>query len=251
MSESPSLTWLGHSSVLIDLDGQRLLTDPLLRRRVLHLRRLGPVPPSELVEAVDAVLISHHHPDHLDPPSLRRLPNAPRVIGPAGTRRLLPHKLAERAEELQVGDETEVGGLRIRAVAASHDPRRYPFARVGGAIGFVIVGALNIYFAGDTDLFDEMGELGPVDVALLPVWGWGPRAGRGHLDPADVVEALRRIRPGICVPIHWGTLLPLQLHRKRPRWLTEPPRELERLAAESVPDVAVHPLEPMERLALA
>jgi L-ascorbate metabolism protein UlaG (beta-lactamase superfamily) len=250
MSERRSLSWLGHSTVLIELDGHRLLTDPVLRRRLLHLRRLGPVPPPERLQGIDSVLVSHLHPDHLDPPSLRRLGGTPRVVGPPGSRRLLPRELAQRAEELKPGEGIRLGEVKLRAVPASHDIRRHPLARRGGAIGFVIEGSLSLYFAGDTDLFDEMSEIGPVDVALLPVWGWGPRAGSGHLDPARALEALRRIRPRICVPIHWGTFVPFHMQRRRPRWLTDPPLELKRLAADALPDVEIRPLEPLERLPL-
>jgi L-ascorbate metabolism protein UlaG (beta-lactamase superfamily) len=250
VEDAGAITWLGHSTVLIELDGTRLVTDPLLRGRVLHLRRLQPDPDPALTGDADAILVSHLHPDHLDRPSLRMLPPAAPVIGPAGTRRTLR---ASRREvlEMRVGETTEVGPLRVTAVPAAHSPRRHPLARSGGALGFVIEGSRSVYFAGDTELFDEMSKIGPVDLALLPVWGWGPKAGAGHLDPQGALETLRRVRARLCVPIHWGTLVPRHLQRKRLRWLTDPPHELQRLAAQEAPEVEVRVLKPLERLALA
>ena len=76
-------------------------------------------------------------------------------------------------------------------------------------------GSKSIYFAGDTDLFDGMSELGPVDVGLIPIWGWGPGlGGGGHLDPARAAEAVARIEPGLVIPIHWGTYFPIHLGLK-------------------------------------
>jgi L-ascorbate metabolism protein UlaG (beta-lactamase superfamily) len=75
------------------------------------------------------------------------------------------------------------------------------------SLGYLLHGPQRIYFAGDTDLFAGMAELaGHVDVALVPIWGWGPRIPAGHLDPARAAEAIARIRPRLAVPIHWGTL---------------------------------------------
>ncbi|MEK6276773.1 MAG: MBL fold metallo-hydrolase [Actinomycetota bacterium] len=250
MEQAGAITWLGHSTVLVEIDGARIVTDPLLRERVLHLRRLHPAPDPAPAGESDAILVSHLHPDHLDRRSLRLLPADIPLIGPAGTRRTLRFSRRE-VVEVRAGEATQVGPLRVRAVPAAHDPRRHPLARAGEALGFVIEGTRSVYFAGDTELFEEMSQIGPVDVALLPVWGWGPRAATGHLDPEQAVEALRRIRPRLCVPIHWGTLVPLHLQRKRPRWLTDPPHELLRLAAQEAPEVEVRILEPLERLPIA
>jgi L-ascorbate metabolism protein UlaG (beta-lactamase superfamily) len=222
----------------------------MLRDRGLHLRRLRPVPDPHLAQAVDAILISHLHPDHLDRASLQLIPDRAQVIGPPRTRRAVRDS-GRDVVEVRAGESTAVDPLRVRAVPAAHNARRHPLARVGGALGFVVEGTRSLYFAGDTEVFDEMSQVGPVDVALLPVWGWGPRAGSGHLDPERAMEALRLIRPRLCVPIHWGTLVPLHLRRRKPRWLSEPPHELRRLAARELPDVEVRVLEPLERLTLA
>ena len=77
--------------------------------------------------------------------------------------------------------------------------------RPADALGYVIAGGgRRVYFAGDTELFEEMSELRPIDLALLPVWGWGPSLNPGHLDPAGAARALALLRPRVAVPIHWG-----------------------------------------------
>ena len=92
-----------------------------------------------------------------------------------------------------------------------HSPRRGPHTRVAAdAVGYVLrAGGVAVYFPGDTDLFPEMATWAPIDVALLPIWGWGPTLGEGHLDPGRAVQATELIGPGLVVPIHWGTFSPL------------------------------------------
>jgi L-ascorbate metabolism protein UlaG (beta-lactamase superfamily) len=231
------VTWLGHSTALVELDGVRLITDPTVRHRLKHLRRVaGPVDLATL-GSLDAVLVSHLHYDHLDLPSLDRLGSSLRVVVPVGAARLLRKRGFERVEELDVGDEAHAGPVAIRATYAEHAARRSPRA-TGAALGYLVSGSSRVYFAGDTDLFDGMAELAPgLDVALLPVAGWGPRVPAGHLDPLRAAQALRLLRPRAAVPIHWGTYRPLG--RGRPDALREPAEEFARHAAELAPEVAV------------
>ena len=251
MSGAGSLRWLGHSTVLLDVGGARLLTDPLLRSRVLHLRRAAPLV-VEPLEGLDAVLISHLHYDHLDPPSLRRLDRGVTVVVPRGAARVLRKSGFENVEEVTVGDTARIGGATVRAVRADHTSSRVLGAR-SEALGFVVEGdGRAVYFPGDTDLYPEMADLGPgLDVALLPIWGWGPSLGPGHLDPRRAAEALALLRPRIAVPIHWGTYYPLQATRlKEPAFLRLPVWEFERHAAELAPDVAVRILQVGDELVL-
>ncbi len=192
------LSWLGHSTVFVELDGTRVLTDPLLRRRVFHLRRVSKVTPQDL-GALDGVLVSHVHYDHLDLPSLRRLPATRRSWCPEG-----PGLLGGGRDvlvEAAVGDEIPLGNIVVHAVHAVHTSRRALGTKTE-PLGYVIAGSKRVYFPGDTDLFPGMADLAPVDVALVPIWGWGPTLGPGHLDPRTAAEALRVIRPRIAVPIH-------------------------------------------------
>jgi len=106
----------------------------------------------------------------------------------------------------------------------------------------VIAGTQSIYFAGDTDLFDEMATLGPIDLALLPVAGWGLRLPPGHLDPQRAAEALLRIQPRVAIPIHWGTYAPW----RAPAFDDTPARTFAELAATKAPGVEVRVLRPGE-----
>jgi L-ascorbate metabolism protein UlaG (beta-lactamase superfamily) len=231
--------------VLVELGGVRLLTDPVLRSHVAHLRRHGRRPASP--GRVDAVLISHLHYDHLDLPSLKEL-DAPRIVAPDGARSLLAGAMRAEIDEVEPGDRETVGDVVVEATWAEHDPRRRPFGPRAQAIGFVIRSERSIYFAGDTELFDGMAELAPLDLALLPVAGWGPRLGPGHLDAEAAARAVALLRPRVAVPIHWGTLYPRG--RRRGDWFDRPPRVFAAQVAELADDVDVRVLSPGESLEL-
>jgi L-ascorbate metabolism protein UlaG (beta-lactamase superfamily) len=239
-------TWLGHATVLLELDGVRLLTDPVLRSRVAHLRRHGgaPRPP----ESIDAVLLSHLHYDHLDLPSLRMLEPSPRLVCPTGAGDFLARAGFPDADELAPGESVRVGALRVQATPAEHDGTRRPGGPVVDPIGFVLRGEGSVYFAGDTDLFDGMADLGPVDLALVPVAGWSPKLGPGHLDADRAARAVELLRPSVAVPIHWGTLHPVT--RSRGDWFTDPPARFSAQVAELTPEVDVRVLSPGESLEL-
>jgi L-ascorbate metabolism protein UlaG (beta-lactamase superfamily) len=237
------LTWLGHSTVVIDLEGTRVVTDPVLRARVWHLRREGPVGADALGD-LDAILLSHTHYDHLDLRSLGRLDRNLTVVAPRGVGRLVRRRGFGRVFELDVGEELALGAVRIRATHAEHESSRGPFSPSTPSLGYVVDGRARIYFAGDTGLFPQMSKIAPVDVALLPVAGWGPRLPAGHLDPAGAAEALRLLRPKVAVPIHWGTLRRVFADRPDDR----PAREFVRIAHEVAPEVDVRVLSIGETL---
>ncbi|MFJ1748126.1 MBL fold metallo-hydrolase [Streptomyces sp. NPDC088116] len=245
------ITWWGHATCTVEDSGVRVLTDPLLVRRLAHLRRrLGRVPPSEALVA-DAVLVSHLHSDHLHLRSLARLAPGTRLIVPRGAGRCVPglRRLDARRNpgglritEVDAGDEVTVGALRIRAVPARHDGRRLPVGpHHSPALGYVISGESRTYFAGDTGLFDEMADaVGPVDTALLPVGGWGPQLGPDHLDAGRAAQALARLAPSAAVPVHYGTYWPIGLDAVRPHEFYAPGHEFVRKAARLAPEVTVH-----------
>ncbi|MGW7055845.1 MBL fold metallo-hydrolase [Streptomyces sp. NPDC054887] len=243
------ITWWGHATCTVADAGARVLTDPLFARRLAHLRRRrGAVPPPEAAEA-DAVLVSHLHSDHLHLPSLDRLAPGTRLIVPRGAALAVPglRRLSGRGcpvTEVEPGDEVRVKDLLVRAVPALHDGRRLPFGpHRSPALGYVVTGEARTYFAGDTGLFDDMaGAVGPVDVALLPVGGWGPFLGHGHLDARRAAQALARIAPRAAVPVHYGTYWPIGLDAVRPHEFHSPGDEFVRQAARLAPHVAVHRL---------
>ena len=239
MAKSGRLTYIGHATVLVEQAGVRLLTDPLLHSGIGHMRRRVPLPELELLRDLDAVLISHPHADHLDVKSLRMLEHPGTVVAPRECAGLLRRAGMRDVVGLTPGERCDVGAVTIEAVRADHDGRRHPFGRELGAVGFIVEGPARVYFAGDTDLFDEMSEVSDsLDVALLPVAGWGRRLPPGHLDPRRAAEALRLLRPRVAVPIHWGTYRQFGLSKK-PDVLRGPPEAFEQLAHELAPEVDV------------
>ena len=146
------------------------------------------MPSPDRLRDIDLVLISHLHWDHLDVPSLRSLGADTPIVVSAGAGSWLRGTGFRDVREMAVGDEIAVGGVTITAVEALHSASRPPVGPTAPPLGYVIRGTESIYFAGDTDMFDGMRDLArpgeTIDIALLPVWGWGPILGRGrHLDP--------------------------------------------------------------------
>jgi L-ascorbate metabolism protein UlaG (beta-lactamase superfamily) len=247
------LTYVGHATVLIQLAGVRVLTDPVLRSHLLFvIRRYAPEPDPAVTKDLDAILVSHLHPDHLDFRSLHRVDRRTLVVLPAGGGRMLRRRGFSNVVELTPGDTTRIGEVEVRATPAEHEGRRFKIGRPVDALGYDLQGGgRRVYFAGDTDLFDGMEELaGGLDVALLPIAGWGPHLHAGHLDPRRAAEAAAIMRPRVAVPIHWGTLLRVGLDRRRPELLTDPPREFEAQLAELAPAVDGRVLAPGETLEL-
>jgi L-ascorbate metabolism protein UlaG (beta-lactamase superfamily) len=239
------LRWLGHSTVLLELGGVRVLTDPLLRPRLAHLRRIAPLDPAAAAD-VDAVLVSHVHYDHLDLPSLARLGRGTPVVVPRGAGRMLLRRGFREVVETEAGEVVDVRGLRVLATHAEHLATRLPGGPRVASLGYVIEGPKRVYFAGDTDMFEEMALVGELAVALVPIAGWGPRLPPGHLDPERAARALRLLRPRIAIPIHWGTYR--SVFDRSPD--TAPAAEFVRHAAELAPDVDVQVLQVGERLEL-
>ena len=237
---SASLRWLGHSTVTVDVTRSagnlRIVTDPVLRPGLGHLRRRPPTPAPSASAGCDLALVSHLHHDHLDLPSLRRLRPAV-LVTPPGSSDWVRWKLrvpATQVLEVAVGATVELpftsGAVQVSALPAHHTGHRTGarFSRAPEAVAVEhlvrIPGTfperdpddLLLWAVGDTGEFEESdavlaaGGRSP-DVALVPVGGWGHTLGPHHLDPQQAADLVARVRPGTSIPVHWGTLHPIAL----------------------------------------
>lgn len=243
-----TITWWGHATVTVQDSGVRVLTDPLFPRRLGHLRRRHGPPPAPRAAVADLAVVSHLHADHLHVPSLARLAPGTRVLVPDGALRAVPalrrlRGLGIELTEVRIGDEIAAGpGVVVRTVPAAHDGRRWPLGRQQApALGYVVHGQSTTYFAGDTALFRGLeAAVGPCDTALLPVGGWGPNLGPGHLDAERAARVLDRLGPASAVPIHYGTFWPIGMEGVRPHEFLGPGPDFVRHSGLLAPDVAVH-----------
>ncbi len=244
------LTWLGHSSVVLDLDGVRVLTDPLLRPHVGLLRRFAPRPDPAAWAHPDVVLISHLHHDHAELRSLRMLHGVPLMSAPANVAWLRRRRMRP-ALPLQDGWTHVAREVEVRQVPAVHGHRPMPH-RPNDANGQLLRGPSGtVWIAGDTELYPEMAALpemagGPIDVALVPVWGWGPRLSPGHLTPEEAARAVALTGARYAVPVHWGTLHPPLFSRFARGWLELPGERFATALAEHAPDTTPVVLAPGE-----
>ena len=235
------LTYLGHATVLIETGRLKILTDPILRQRVAGVLRSAPIDLRSLEDGLDAVVISHAHYDHLHESSLRLLERSTRVILPRGLGQIVKRLGFTDVEEVGVGDVLNIDQVAISVVKAEHSGQRPPLGPTAQALGYVIEGDQRVYFAGDTDIYEGMAAIATPDVALLPIWGWGPRLGPGHMDPRRAAEAAALLRARVAVPIHWGSLYPMGMRRLMP---DQPARQFATAAAELAPTTRVCVIEP-------
>jgi L-ascorbate metabolism protein UlaG (beta-lactamase superfamily) len=231
--------------VLIELDGVRILTDPFLTDRLGPLRRSGTAPDPASIGPVDAVVISHAHPDHFHRASLRTVLGAPIVVLPRGLSDRA-RRAGKRVHEVGVDDAIEIGAVRITAVPARHS--RWPLHPDARPLGYLVEGTQRVYFAGDTALHGAMARLaGRVDVALLPVGRWGPPRGPVRLTPTTAVDAAQLVGARVVIPIHWGTLYLPGFASGRWGWGSfDAGYTFAAAAAERAPDLDVRVLRPGE-----
>jgi len=223
------ITWVGHSTFLIQLGGLNLLTDPIWSRRASPVQWAGParlVPPGlpfDQLPPVDAVLVSHDHFDHLDRPTVVRLRrtfgDAPRWVTPLGYRPWLARIGVRNVAELDwwqsTSIETPAGALRVTALPAQHWSRRSLVGdgrRLWASYAVETPDGFRLYFGGDTGYFGGFAEigsrLGPFDAVILPIGAYEPRwfMRPVHMDPGDAVRAYQDLGGrGAFVPMHWGT----------------------------------------------
>ncbi|HEY3501027.1 MAG TPA: MBL fold metallo-hydrolase [Polyangiaceae bacterium] len=240
------ITWFGHSSLLVELDGRRVLTDPVWSERCSPSSFLGPKrffePPLALaaLPPLDAVVISHDHYDHLDEPTIRALAGrVPRFVVPLGVGAHLEYwgVPREKIVELDWWGATRVADLELTATPARHFSGR----SLGDAnrtlwAGWALKGPSHrVFFSGDTSMFPEFADigarLGPFDAAMIEVGAYDALWADVHLGPEQALAAHRMVRGGVLFPVHWGTF-DLALHG----W-TEPAERL--LAAASAAGVTL------------
>ncbi len=239
-----SVNYLGHATMMFRFGEMNILTDPVLSDRVLHLKRRNfsgrkwiqgqPKP--------DIILLSHLHLDHLHIPSLKRLPHDAPLIVPRGSARWLGHVLCRQLIELSPGDEYTVGDVTIHVTFAEHGGN---MPVIGLAQGYLLEGERIVYFPGDTDVFPQMSELAKknIDLALIPIWGWGPTLGAGHLDPKSAAEAVALLRPRHVIPIHWGSFRPIGPIWEMLSYLHTPGPKFNYYVKQMAPEAQIHFLE--------
>jgi L-ascorbate metabolism protein UlaG (beta-lactamase superfamily) len=210
--EGARLTWLGHASWLVQLDGVSLLIDPVLRDaiNVVIRRNVPPGVPPEKLPPIAASLVSHNHYDHLDMPSLEQV-RAPIVTGLGHTRLFRGARLP--CTELDWWSSTQVGPVTIHYVPSQHWSRRAladPNEMLWG--GFVIEGSsARLYHSGDTAYFDGFKEIGRrhpgIDAAMLPIGAYDPAwfMSKQHMNPEEAVQAYEDLGARRFMAMHWGT----------------------------------------------
>src|SRR6185436_18666032 len=222
-SHAPTITWIGHATVLVQLDGVNFLTDPTWAERsgpfsgFIGVRRYTPpgiafddLPP------IDFVLISHDHYDHLDEPTVRRLAHTfdPLFVVPLGIKAWLADRGITNAVELNWGESVTVKGLTVVCTPAQHGSGRTVIDQ-GRRLwsSWAVLGSKRFYFGGDTGYyghFRETGDaLGPFDLAALPIGSYTPRSTSRavHLNPEEALQAWEDLRAREFLGIHWGTFM--------------------------------------------
>jgi N-acyl-phosphatidylethanolamine-hydrolysing phospholipase D len=229
-----TVTWIGHSTLLVQLDGVNFLTDPNWALRsgpfggLVGVRRFTPAPMRlEDLPRIDFVLISHDHYDHLDEPTVLRIAKIfnPTFVVPLGIKAWLADRGITNAVELGWGESVKLQGLTIVCSPAQHGSGRTMIDQ-GRRLwaSWAVLGSQRFYFAGDTGYyshFKEIGEaLGPFDLAALPIGSYTPReiAHPSHISPEEALQAWTDLRAARFIGIHWGTfMLAREPHDEPPR----------------------------------
>lgn len=228
-----SITFIGHSTLLINIDGFRMLTDPILANWVYAVPRIRKAKANvrHLNDGVDLILISHAHNDHLNKKTLKRFSSEIPVVTHFNNKNYLRGCQRDNIIELDHWQKKEFSGgsVKITLVPASHS-KTLPWGPFGTAGGFIIESEKqNIYFAGDTsfakDIFIEISKKFKIDTLLMPVGSYSPRwlLKDEHTNPEEALEALKIIGAKIMIPIHWGSFMmaldtprkPIRILRKK------------------------------------
>ena len=215
------VTYVGHATLLLEIGGVRLLTDPNFDPKLGGFlpRVCPPGIPLDCLPALDALLVTHAHADHLSFDSLDALPRDIPLYAPPVVARWLRRRGYTSAEELAPGNSALIGDVTIHAALATHRGNRYGLDRWRSAANMYLLdtGSESCFFAGDTALTPETHHLvqttvvdkgRQLDVALLPIGyapKWKPGFRRGHLTHEDALVLFERLGGRVLVPYHWGT----------------------------------------------
>ncbi|MBP2681355.1 MAG: hypothetical protein H6Q78_1218 [Candidatus Krumholzibacteriota bacterium] len=251
-SKNTTITFVGHSTTLVELSGVRVLTDPIFREKFRLLRRRSRICARRIdASSLDAIVLSHMHFDHMDYPSLRMVPRNVPIFAPVGAGRYLEREVGHEVIELRIGQRVRLGDIEIHATPSLHDSGFYwPFWYPKSVLSFMFVGSHTVFFVGDSALCEDFRDLGrdfDVDVAMLPVWGCGPYLRGHHMTPADAAEALSMLRPRTAIPIHWGTVHPVGPMWRKMAFFADPPHHFAREAARLAPMTEVRVLSPGDK----
>lgn len=252
MGTEITCTYIGHATTIICMDKTTFLTDPHFGRRTLFFPRKVPLPfsPSGIPNP-DAVLLSHTHFDHLNISSYKYIPCSVPIVVPEGSERAIGQYMPNPIIELSHFADYELGdGTKITAVPVAHRSSRVSHLRFTKTNAYLIRqpdSKASVFFCADSDYgnhFGEIGNLGAIDVALLPIGSYSPQwfMGNCHMTPAEAVRAFEDLKAHHFIPIHHGTF--------RLSWeaLDAPLKWLEKIL-EDRPDLVakVHPLKPGEK----
>jgi L-ascorbate metabolism protein UlaG (beta-lactamase superfamily) len=251
------VTWFGHSSLLVEIDGRRILTDPVWSERIGPMTYVGPTrwyaPLVQLLElpAIDAVLVSHDHYDHLDQRTIQAMKGwtKTRFVVPLGVGAHLAYWgiPEERIVELDWWETTKVGDVTVACTPARHASGRQAFDKDATLwAGYALVGpAHRVYFSGDTGLFPAMKDVGerygPFDMTMIETGQYHQAWPDWHIGPEQAVVAHKLLRGKVMLPMHWG-LVQLAYHG----WTEPVERVLAAAQAKGVTVVTPRPGESVE-----
>ena len=210
------ITFINHATLLLQMDGINVLTDPIYSRTVSFLfpRRQKPGIPFEDLPPIDYVLVSHSDYDHLNLKTLRKLrrTGTATIVVPTGLSRYAQKAGFKDIVELSTWDVLDRSNVKITCAPARHHSKRTAWDRTGSSCcGYVVeTSERTVYFAGDTgydEFFVELGSRFTIDAALLPIGAYKPEKWfkNLHLHPATAVKAFQDLRARHLVPYHWGT----------------------------------------------
>lgn len=238
---------IGHSTVLIQLDGLNIITDPIFSNRILYFskRYTEPGIPFEKLPKIDAIVISHEHYDHFDKATLKKFDKSIPIVVSIGLRSKAAGLGFQDIREIGWWDSTKINSVKITAVPVKHF--------LSHASSYVIEGTKTVYFASDTGLnsyFEDIGRKFNIDAALLPMGAYRPHLSfipglsasmRGvHMSPEDVPIAQNQLKAKVVVPIHWGVF------KITAEPIEEPREKMEQIIKEQNLDSKIKILEPGE-----